>query len=569
MRLDSSFIEVARGLTAADTLFTSARIANVFTGEVEKGNVAVYRGRIAGVGDYRLGREIIDLDGKYLLPGYIDGHTHIESSMLDISRYAEAVIPHGTTGVVTDLHEIANVCGIAGIDYILESAHGLPLDLFIMTPSCVPATDLETSGASLDADDIKKLLRRKNVIGLGEMMNFPGVLAGNRDVLAKIEVAGSRMVDGHAPGMRGYDLEAYVGVGISSDHESIHLEEAKEKLARGMYAMIREGSTEKNLEALLPLVNDNTYKRCLFVVDDRSCTDLLNDGDVDAIVRKAIKLGLEPVRAIQLASINAAERFGLKHIGAVAPGYDANLQIVGDIERPSAEIVFYRGKLVAKNGRATFKTPIRALHILGNTFNLKPFGTDRLRLKLKGDQFPIIEVIPGQIITRRLNIMPRLDEAGFIQTDTTSDILKIVVVERHRATGNIGVGMVKGFGLPKGALASSVTHDSHNIVAVGTNDNDIAAAVKEIVRMQGGLAVVSGGIMKAALALPIAGLMSPEPLEKVTQAFANVEIAAKELGCTLPSPFSALSFLALPVIPELRLTDLGLVDVVSFKIIEP
>lgn len=565
----SELIEVARGLKPADLILSNARIVNVFNGEIEKGNTAIYGGLIAGIGDYHLARETIDIRRQYLVPGLINGHTHIESSMLDITQYARAVIPHGTLGVVTDLHEIANVCGSKGIEYITRAARRLPLEFFVMAPSCVPATHLETAGAELDAEDIRRLLRRKEVIGLGEMMNYPGVLWGDTGVLQKIETAGVNPIDGHAPGLSGYDLNAYIASGISSDHECITFEEAREKLSRGMYVMIREGSSEKNLEALLSLVTDKTYKRCLFVVDDRSCTDLLHDGDIDAVVRKAVRLGLEPVRAIQLATINAAERFGLKNIGAVAPGYLANLIIMPDLKRFEAGMVFHQGQLVAREGKPLFKAKVSTQHSVTDTVHVRPFSTKELQIKTAVESYPVIEIITGQIITRRLDIKIMGDKNGFLTSDVEHDILKLVVVERHKASGNIGKGMVKGFGLKRGALASSVAHDSHNIVAVGTNDIDMLTVVQKVVSMDGGLAVAENSHILASLPLPVAGLMSDRPLGEVTEKFARLEETAKGLGCELAAPFATLSFLALPVIPELRLTDLGLLDVGTFKIIQP
>lgn len=564
----SELIKVARGLEPADLILSNARVVNVFNGEIEKGNVAIYDGLIAGIGDYRLASKTIDIKGQYLVPGLINGHTHIESSLLDIGQYASAVVPRGTLGVVTDLHEIANVSGMRGIDYILSASRRLPFEFFVMAPSCVPATHLETSGAAIDGEALRHLLRRKKVIGLGEMMNYPGVLSGDAKVLDKIETSHGNPVDGHAPGLNGFDLNAYITSGISSDHECVALEEAKEKLARGMYIMIREGSSEKNLEALLPLVTDLTYKRCLLVVDDRSCTDLLNDGDIDAVVRKAIRLGLEPVRAIQLATINAAERFGLKRIGAVAPGYLANLIVTADLNRFEAGMVFHRGKLVAQNGQLLHKTKASGQRKLENTVTVKPFGPEALRLTSPCETCPVIGVIPGQIITRKLELKILRDKNGFIISDVGSDVLKLVVAERHKASGNIGRGMVQGFGLKRGALASSVAHDSHNIVAVGTNDIDILTSIEQVVSMQGGLAAIEDGHVLASLPLPVAGLMSDRPLAEVVENFARLEEAAKELGCGLAAPFATLSFLALPVIPELRLTDMGLVDVNVFKIIQ-
>jgi len=555
---------VAKGELPADLILANAKVVNVFSGEVEPGNVAICRDSIAGIGDYHQARRVIDLGNRYLAPGLINGHTHLESSMLDIGQYAWAVVPRGTLAVITDLHEIANVCGLDGIRYVLNRARRLPFDLCLMAPSCVPATNLETSGASLDPEAIRRLLRWKGCIGLGEVMNFPAVLSSDESVLTKVNLARGKVIDGHAPSVSGKDLNAYIVAGILSDHESTSLEEAREKLRRGMYIMIREGSSEKNLDALLPLVTDKTYKRCMFVVDDRSCVDLLRDGDIDAVVRKAIKRGLDPVRAIQLATINPAEYFRLDRLGAIAPGYQANLIVIDDLSDLSIDMVFYWGRLVARRGQPLFPLYQAAGGLIN--MNIKPFGIEALKLLASGETEPVIEIVPGQIITKKsLERVKVLD--GVIVPDTSRDILKLVVVERHRATGNIGLGLVMGFGLKKGALASSVAHDCHNIIAVGTDDRDIFVAVKEIERLQGGLVIAADGRILASLALPIAGLLSDEPLEVVVDKLEKLEQLAKDLGTTLPSPFSTLSFLALPVIPELRLTDLGLVDVNEFKLI--
>ena len=562
----SELISVARGDKPADLLLTNAKVVNVFNGEIETGNVAVYKDSIAGVGDYQQAQKVIDLDGRYLAPGLINGHTHIESSMLDIGQYARAVVSRGTLAILTDLHEISNVCGLTGIDYILDAASRLPLEFFVMAPSCVPATHMETAGASIGAEELRQILKKRNVIGLGEMMNFPGVIFRDEGVMDKIKMAGDRVIDGHAPGLGGKDLTAYISAGIYSDHESVAYDEAKDKLRQGMYLMIREGSSEKNLEALLPLVTDQTYKRCLFVVDDRSCADLLRDGDIDAVVRKAIALGLEPVRAVQLATINAAERFGLKRLGGIAPGYTANMIVIGDMRRFDVQMSFYHGRLVAEQGQPKFDLPTVKTKQPTDTVNIKPFSAADLKLKAKGETLPVIEVVPGQIITRKAEEKVKVED-GFVVPDIARDLLKIVVVERHRASGNIGRGLVKGFGLKKGALVSSVAHDSHNVVAVGANDEDIYAGVKEIERIGGGLAVVAGGKVLGSLALPVAGLLSKEPLATVVDQLENLKKLAAELGAIPPAPFATLSFMALPVIPELRLTDMGLVDVNAFKLI--
>jgi len=557
-------IAVARGEQPADLILAGARVVNVFTGEIERTSVAIVGDSIAGVGDYQSASKVLDLEGKYLLPGFINGHTHLESSMLSVGQYARAVVPRGTLAIVTDLHEIANVAGLRGIRYVLTRARRLPLALFLMAPSCVPATHLETSGAEITAGDIRRLQKSRDVIGLGEVMNFPGVLAGSEVVLPKI--TGSRgVIDGHAPGLRGKDLNAYLSAGITSDHESVSLEEAREKLRRGMFIMIREGSSEKNLEALLPLVGDETFQRCFFVVDDRSCRDLLRDGDIDAVLRKAIRLGLDPVRAVQMATIIPARYFRQYRLGAVAPGYLANLLVTDDLSRLELDMVFYQGRLVASNGEPLFSLP-GGNQDLTDTMRTGPLSQDSFELLAAGETSPVIEVVPGQIITRRCE--ERAKTVGSIEVaDTERDILKLVVVERHQATGNIGLGLVKGFGLKQGALASSVAHDSHNIVAVGTSDRDILTAVAEVARLGGGLAAAASGHVLASLALPIAGLLSPEPLETVVAQMEKLDEVARKLGTSLPAPFATLSFMALPVIPELRLTDLGMVDVNQFKLL--
>ncbi len=563
----SRLIAVARGDIPADLVLADAGIVNVFTGEIERGNVAVCGGKIAGIGDYSRAKEVINLNGKYLAPGLIDGHVHLESSMLDVAQYARAVVPRGTTAIVTDLHEIANVAGLAGMRYVMNAARRLPLDLFLMAPSCVPATHLETSGASLDAEALRQVLRWKGCIGLGEVMNYPGVIGADESMLDKIALSLGKIADGHAPGVRGKDLNAYIAAGIHSDHESVSLDEAREKLERGMFIMIREGSSEKNLEALLPLVTDRTYQRCMFVVDDRSCVDILKDGDIDAVVRKAIALGLDPVRAIQLATINPAEYFRLDGLGGIAPGYQANLIVLSDLPSLKIDTVFYKGRPVAGEGKASFSVGKISSKAISGTVRIKPFDIKALRLTTSGETEPVIEIIPGQIVTRKK--LQRVKTAdGVILPDISRDLLKAAVVERHKATGNIGLGLVTGFGLKEGALASSIAHDSHNIVAVGTNDEDIFAAIREIEKMQGGLVAIAGGRVLGSLALPVAGLLSEEPMETVVSELAKLEKVAAQLGTKLPSPFSTLSFVALPVIPELRLTDLGLVDVLEFKLIK-
>ena len=559
-------ISVARGKTPADLVLKNARIINTFVGEIEQANVAIYGDTIAGVGDYDEAKDVFDLQGAFLAPGLINGHTHIESSMLHPARYAQAVVPRGTSALVTDLHEIANVCGSEGIKFVTDLARKLPLDMLFMAPSCVPATNLETSGAQISSKEVKKILAHPKIVGLGEMMNFPGVIGGDEEILEKVSAAKGMVIDGHAPGLAGKDLNAYLSAGILSDHESTTLEEAKEKLWRGMYLMIREGSSEKNLDALLPLVTDSTYKRCFFVVDDRSCSDLLREGDIDAVVRKAIGRGLDPVRAIQMATINTAEYFRLHDRGGIGPGYVANLITITDLDKLEIDMVFYRGRVVAREGKPLFPYPPVTIE-LDDTVRIKSPTAQSLRIAPAGETYSVIEIVPGQIVTRKAVEKIQVVD-GAVARDLDRDILKLVVVERHKASNNIGVGLVKGFGLKKGALASSVAHDSHNIIAVGADDLDILKAIEEIKKLHGGLVVCADLEVLASLPLPIAGLLSPEPLDIVVSQYEHVEKAAASLGTLPPAPFTILSFLALPVIPELRLTDLGLVDVAQSRLID-
>jgi adenine deaminase len=562
----NELVSVARGDGPADLIIKNARIVNTFVGEIEQADVAIYGDRIAGIGDYDKAREVTDLEGAFVAPGLINGHTHIESSMLHPARYAQAVIPRGTLAVVTDLHEIANVCGPSGIRFVTDLAHQLPFDMLFVAPSCVPATNLETSGARISSSDIKRILDHPRIIGLGEMMNFAGVITGDEEVLKKISAGRGKVIDGHAPGLISRELNAYLSAGIRSDHESTTLEEGGEKLRRGMYLMIREGSSEKNLDALLPLVTDNTYKRCFFVVDDRNCSDLLREGDIDAVVRKAISRGLDPVRAIQMATINPAEYFRLHDRGAIAPGYMANFITITDLSKLEIDAVFYRGKPVGKQGKPLFLAP-PVTPELRDTVRIKSPTARSLRIAATSETHPVIEIVPGQIVTRKAEEKVKIVD-GAVVSDVDRDILKLVVVERHKASGNMGVGLVKGFGLKKGALASSVAHDSHNIIAVGTDDFDILKAIEAIRTLQGGLVVCANLEVLASLPLPIAGLLSPEPLDVVVSHYEKVEQAAASLGNLPPAPFTILSFLALPVIPELRLTDLGLVDVNEFRLVK-
>lgn len=557
---------IALGNQPADLLLKNARIINVFTGKIERGNVAISGGRIAGIGDYETAKEVIDLKNRYLAPAFIDGHTHLESSMLDVGEYARAVVPRGTLTVVTDLHEIANVSGLTGIRYYLENSSHLPLNLFLMVPSCVPSSNLETAGAVIGLAEISRLLRLRNCLGLGEVMDYPAVIRGDARIIQKIRLARGKIVDGHAPGLMGRELNAYISAGIMSDHESTSLEEAKEKIRRGLWVMVREGSSEKNLETLLPLLEARTLHRCMLVVDDRNCLDLFKDGDIDAVVRRAIQLGLDPVRAIQAVTINPATYFRLKGLGAIAPGYHADLVVIENLSELGIDRVFFEGRLVAEKGKALFSPVTKPVKDLESSVNLAEFGEEDLKLPSRGDTFPVIEIVPGQIITHRRD-MTVITRNSYLESDIERDILKLVVVERHHATGHIGKGLVNGLGLKKGALATSIAHDAHNIVAAGVSDHEIMVAIREIERMQGGLVAVQGDEVLAALPLPVGGLLSRDPLERVVDKMAKLEECAHLLRSGLASIFSTLSFLALPVIPELRLTDLGVVDVNASRII--
>jgi adenine deaminase len=558
-------IRVARGEEEADLLLKNGRLVNVLSGEIHKADVAVADSRVVGMGDYEA-KEVLDLDGAYLCPGLIDGHVHIESSMLRIPEFARVVVPYGTTTVITDPHEIANVLGLDGIKYMMESSKGNPLGVYFMLPSCVPSTDLETAGSRLMSYDLAPLLHEEWVVGIAEMMNYPGVLDRSPDVLERISIASDKRIDGHAPHLGGKDLNAYVAAGICSDHESTSFEEAKEKLQRGMRIMIREGSVAKNMEELLPLVTPENARRCMFVSDDNDPADLLDNGHMDRVVRKAIGLGLEPMLAIQLATINPAEYFGLRHLGALAPGYRADMVIFDDFERFEVKKVFRGGQLMAEDGEMLASIGKLPPVPLRGTVNVAWIELEHFRIEAGSGRARVIGLTANQLVTKQL--LEQVSTAdGLAVADVGRDILKLAVIERHLASGNMGLGFVKGFGLKKGALASSVAHDSHNIIVVGTNDLDMMTAAVQIVKMQGGLVAAVDGSVVATLPLPIAGLMSEKSAEELRAEMEGIERAATDLGCAVPNPFMAMSFLALPVIPRLKLTDKGLVDVKEFDFV--
>jgi adenine deaminase len=558
-------IAVARGLRKADLVLKGGRIVNVFSGEIYRADVAIHKGTIAGLGKYD-GVKVIDATSTLILPGLIDSHVHLESSMLTPAEFAKAILPSGTTAVVADPHEIANVLGKKGIHYILESSEGLPLDFYFMLPSCVPATPLETSGARLMSTDLMPFVKHRRVLGLAEMMNYPGALSGDAEVLLKLRNFSDQVIDGHAPGLTGKDLSAYVGTGITSDHECTSTDEAREKIRLGMTIFIREGSAAKDMEALLPAVTPFNSRFFCFATDDFQPGDVKN-GSINKLVKKAIRLGLDPMTAVQIATINPARHFGLKRKGAILPGYDADLVIIDSFKDFTVEMVFKQGKLAAKGG--TCVIPCRSRHYgqTKRTVRMRPITKEDILIKAKTGCARVIELIPDQIETKH-SVLPVSTQRGFVFSDKEKDIIKLVVIERHKATGNVGLGLVKGFGLRAGAIAGTVAHDSHNIIVAGVGDDDILAAVLEIRKIQGGLVVVHNKKVLAEIPLPVAGLMSNKPLSYVVTKLAEIETAVNKLGVKIKHPFGILSFLALPVIPELKLTDKGLVDVNQFKFVD-
>jgi len=558
-------ISLARGAGEVDLLLTNCLLVNVLSGRVHPASIAIADGVVVGLDRGYTARRTIDLGGAYVAPGLMDAHVHLESSMLTVPEFARAVVPHGTTTVVTDCHEIANVMGASGIEYMIESARTAPIDVYVMLPSCVPATPLETSGAVLDAASLAELKSLPGVIGLGEFMNFPGTIAGDAGVLAKLALFRGMPIDGHAPGLSGKDLAAYVAAGPDSDHECVTAIEAEEKLQKGMYLFLRQGTSARNLLDLLPAVNASNSSRCCLCVDDMHPDELIETGHIDELVRMAVGAGVSPVTAIQMATINSARRFGLAGHGAVAPGYAADLVVFDDLESLQVTSVFKGGEQVAARGELIAEAGVAPAS--GSTFHVADFGPARLRLEGKG-RARVIGVVPGQLVTESLTAEVGFD-GGAARTDPDRDIIKIAVVERHKGTGNVGVSMVRGFGLSSGALASSVAHDSHNIVVVGCSDEEMAGAVESVIEMGGGQVVADGKKVVASLALPIGGLMSPLPAGEVASRLEELNRSAAALGCALTDPFMTMSFLALPVIPSLKLTDKGLVDVEAFAFVSP
>lgn len=562
-------LAVARGDEPADLLLRNARLVNVLSGEVHPADVAIAGPLIAGVGDGYSARREIDLGGRYLCPGFLDAHVHIESSMVPPAEFARAVVPRGVTTVITDPHEIANVLGLEGVRFMLGDAAGSPLDVRVNAPSCVPATHLETSGARLEAADLIPLLSEPKVLGLAEVMNFPGVIQGDPEILSKLCAFHGRVVDGHCPGLSGHRLSAYAAAGISSDHECVTVEEAREKLRVGLAIFLREASNARNLRDLLPLVTPANERRLCLCTDDRHPIDLLGEGSIDHLVRLAIAAGTDPVTAIRMATLNTAEHYRLKDRGAIAPGRRADLVVFSDLAAPRAEEVFVSGELLARQGAMVHDRRHRRYDHLPRTIHLDPERLDfgiRAPARASGSQALVIGAIPDQLLTHHLTLpVPVRD--GWAQADPERDLLKMAVIERHHGTGNVGLGFVQGVGLKRGAIASTVAHDHHNLVVIGADDISMRTAALAVAKAGGGLAVAEGERELSSLPLPIAGLMSDWEIGWVRDRLQLLLDHSHRLGARLRDPFMAMSFLALEVIPALKLTDKGLVDVERFEVV--
>lgn len=563
----AKIIKAARGDKKADLLLKNGKIINVFSGEIYPNDVAIYKDMIVGIGEGYSADKEIDISDCYLSPGFIDGHIHLESSMVKISEFAKTVVPLGTTSIIIDPHEIANVLGLEGIRYMLESSKYNPLNIFMMLPSCVPASSLGTSGASISVNNLYPLLDEKWVLGLGEMMNFSGVLNQNPEVLDKIKIFSHKCIDGHAPNLSGKDLCAYISAQIRSDHECTTVKEAQEKLRLGMYIMLREGSVTRNLKDLLPLLNSNNSRRCFFCCDDRHPKDLIEEGHINYLIKTTIKNGIDPITAIRMATLNTTEYFRLRNLGAIAPGYTANLVVFDNFKDFNILKVFYNGKLVAKNGKLLELNPKPLEVPIRGSVNIKWLYPKDFKIRVKGNKCRIIEVIPGQIITNSNIDIPKVED-NWVISDTERDILKVAVIERHHAIKKVSVGLVKGIGLKKGALGSSVAHDSHNIIIVGTNDKDMLNVGAAIAKMGGGLAISKDEKIIDSLPLPIAGLMSDRPLLEVKENLDSIYKTSKSLGVTMDNPFMSIAFLSLEVAPHLKITNKGLVDVDNSKIVD-
>jgi len=562
-----SGVKIARGDEKASLVLKNCKVVNVLNGQIEEGDIAIEKGLIVGVGDYQ-GYKEVDIKGQYVCPGFIDGHVHIESSMLTPAQFSKLVIPKGTTTVIADPHEIANVSGLAGIEYMLNASEKTPLDVYMMLPSCVPATEYEVSGAVLKAEDLSLLKDYKHVLGLGEMMNYPGVIAGDLDVHAKLELMADRRIDGHAPGVSGKNLNAYIASGIRTDHECTTKEELLEKVGKGMYVHIREGSATRDLDALIAGVTAENSRRLLFCTDDKQPSDILAEGHIDHNVRRAIELGLGPITAIQMATLNTAECYGLIKKGAIAPGFDADLIILEDLNSIRVNEVYKNGVKVAESNQAIFMVEsVKDDHVL-NTVKLEKVSEIDLTLNIPSGIARVIALREKSIVTD--NVVRKVDtEKGKFRYHKNLDILKLAVIERHKNTGNVGIGLVEGYGLKHGAVALTIAHDSHNIIVIGDNDLDMYKAIAELKRVSGGVTICRDGKVLETLRLEVGGLMTDAPLKEVVEKVDIMNRLCMEMGISDKiEPFLTLAFLALPVVPELKLTDQGLFDVKNFEFID-
>ncbi len=560
-------IDTAAGRIKADKVFKNGKIINVFTAEIIEGDVAVVDGEIVGIGHY-LGMEEIDLAGKYVAPGLIDGHVHIESSMVSPREFMNVILPRGTTSIVADPHEIANVRGLEGIRYMMDSSRDLPMNFYFVLPSCVPSTEFENSGANLLAEDLSTLIDRKDVLGLGELMDYPGVIQGREDILDKVLIAEDKIIDGHGPEIKDQELNAYRMAGVRTEHECSTLEEMENRLRLGMYVLIRQGSAARNLDVLIKGVTKENSRRCLFCTDDRHPEDLLQEGHIDNNVRHAIKLGLDPITAIQMATINASECYGLHKVGAVAPGRWADLVILEDLESFKIHSVYKNGDRVQEllNNLPKDRADTRWVK---NSVNLHHVSSKDLNLEVDGKEIRVIKVLPHSLLTKKEILRAKLEGEKYY-SEEGEPLLKMAVIERHHKRGSVGLGLVKDFDLQNGAIALTIAHDSHNLIVLGDRDEDMLLAVKEVEKISGGIAIVSKGEILGSLSLPLAGLMSEEPMEAVNKKFkAMIDIAYNQLKVNPEiDPFMTLSFLALPVIPEIKLTDMGLFDVTEFGFVD-